>query len=190
MFQPSLSFLSQSIPEAVKTLASFRSLDDLPEPLMYAGVDMIEALMNCFPAAAEIYYPLHDGPETGKDFNHAEEALRYLTPVVETATYPLHTEHGTMSEDTPLAVALTPHEAMMLLRESYEDINANHNEAEWEVLYEVMLRLLEGHPELKATIEKGMDSGENFDYFAVAYAGMAAANDRADRVEPELAMAA
>lgn len=190
MFQPSLSFLSQSIPEAMKTLGSFRSLDHLPEPLMHGAVDMIEALMNCFPAAAEIYYPLHDGPETQKIFNHAEEALRYLTPAVEAATYPLHTEHGTLSEDTPLAVALTPQQAMMLLRESYEDVNANHVEHEWEVLYEVMLRLLEGHPQLKASVEHGMDSGENFDYFAVAYAGMAEANNRVDRVEPELAMAA
>lgn len=188
MFQPSLSFLSQSIPEAMKTLGSFRSIDHLPEPLMHGVVDMIEALMNCFPAAAEIYYPLHDAPENGADFNHAEEALRFLTPAFEAATYPLRTEHGTLSADTPLAVAQSPHQAMMLLEESYRDVNANHVEDEWEVLYDMTERLLEGHPSLKTSIDRGYDNGEpGFDYFAEAYRGIKAAN-RAS--QPRLALAA
>ncbi|MCO4263714.1 hypothetical protein NG697_12410 [Pseudarthrobacter sp. MDT3-26] len=192
MFQPSLSFLSQPIPEAMKTLSSFRSVDDLPETLVHGVVDTIEALMDCFPDVQREYHRIFDLNVTARndDFNCIETAQRLLAPAVEAATYPLQTEHCLMSVDTPLAEALTPDHAMMLLRESYKDVNANHNEHEWEVLYQLMLRLLDGHPELKATVEQGMDSGEDFDYFAVAYAGMAEANDRTDHVEPELAMAA
>lgn len=204
MIQPSLSFLAMPIPAALKVVASFRSIEDLPEPLLDGVVDTIEALMGCFPEAAAIYHPLDDAqaeavilhhlfPNDTKpapEFDRMAEAHRLLAPAVEAAIYPLITDHGTMLADTPLTVALAPGSAMMLLQECVGRTENIHADAEWEALYEMTGRLLDGHPALKASIEQRFDDDEpDFDFFAEAYEGMVEANKTLAQ-QPQLEMAA
>jgi hypothetical protein len=194
MMQPSLTFLTLSIPAAMKALDSFRSFDDLPDHLADGLIDMTEALMNCFPEAAAIYHPLHDdtaeaairhhlrqdGTPAAPAFNHSVEAYRILSPIVEKASYPISTEYGVMLADTPLTVALTPHQGMMLLQDCVGHANDIVVDDEFEALFVLTERLLEDHPAVKAAVEHGVGKDENgFDFFAEAYAGMTAATKAA-----------
>lgn len=187
MIQPSLTFLSLSIPAALKAIGSFRSLDGLPEPLIEGVIDTIEALMAVFPEAAVEYNAGVDS--LAEDFNHVAEAHRVLVPAVEAASYPLHTEHGVMLADTPLTATLSPHNAMALLRDCVGHAGSINDDDEWDGLYKMTERLLKDYPSIEASIEQRFEDDEpGLDFFREAYNGMVKAGTTEPRAE--LAMVA
>lgn len=192
MMQPSLSFLSLTIRDARDCLESFRNFDKLPEQLIDGVTCLVETLMNCFPDAQHEYHRLMDldtrRPRHLQNFNHTAEALRLLSPAVDAATYPLHTKYGIMLEDTRLFMALDPGNAMALLGEcSPSKINSALWDTEFDTLFDLTERLLEGHPALKASIEQRIDAREpGIDYIVEAYEGIVEAG-MAKRPELELA---
>lgn len=187
MFQPSLAFLSLSIPDAMKALGSFRTLEGLPNALSEGVIDTINALLDMFPDIAVEYYA---GMNADKDFNHVAEAYRLLMPAVEALSYPLHTENGVILADTPVTETLSPAAGLDLLGESYIDSGHNPNEYEYDALHTLTERLLDEHPSLKASIDQRFDAGEpDFDFLAEVYRGIWEAKEAAAPVA-ELAMAA
>jgi hypothetical protein len=188
MMHPSLTLLSLSIPEAMKTLACFNSFDDLPGQLSDGLIDMVEVLTNPFPDAQREYHRLVDLNSSNKDFNHAAEALRLLSPAVASATYPLQVEEGAMLEDTPLIAAMTRHQRMMLLGEFPHGDAEVLNDTDMDTLFDVTDDLLEAHPALKANLDKSLAAGEpGFHFFDQAYRGLVAATKA---FQPQLALAA
>lgn len=168
MIQPSLSFLALPIPAAMDVLGSFRTLEHLPQPLADGLIDMIEALMNCFPEATGEYYGRMDSLEEG--FNHAAVAFKVLTPAVEKASYPLQTHSGSMDEDTPLAMALSEHQALELLFECQEGHGPSQTDDEVDALLAVTDRMVEADPWVAAEFDRLMNADPaSFDYCGEAY---------------------
>lgn len=168
MTQPSLSFLALPIPAAMNVLGSFRTLEHLPGALADGLIDLIEALMNCFPEVAGEYYGPMDSLEEG--FNHVEVAFKVLTPAVEKASYPLQTPNGPMDEDTPLTMALSEHQAMELLFECQGVLGADVTDAELDALLGATDKMIEADQAVTAEFDCLMnDNSVSFDYCREAY---------------------
>lgn len=183
MIQPSLSFLALPIPAAMDVLGSFRTLEHLPAALRDGVIDLIEALMNCFPEVSGEYYGPMDRME--KDFNHVEAAFMVLTPAVEKAIYPLQTPHGLIDEDTPLASALTEDQGMDLLFECLAVLSADVTDAEVDALLGVTDRLVEAEPVVSEEFDRLMnDDSVSFSYCEVAYRLLSEAKLRPSAMQP------
>lgn len=186
MMQPSLSLQALTIREATDYIGSVRTLKPMPTRLRDGFVDMILALLDCFPKAAEKFYGLMNNG--GLDFNFATEAHRLLSPLVDQVTYPLHTEHEIMLEDTPLVMALSPASAMALLKECLGIEGHLDYEPDHDALFDMTQKMIDAHPSVLAVVDRELDDGfRNFDYYADSYALLTEAM-KAD--QSQLAMAA
>ncbi len=184
MMQPSLSLLTLTIREATNFLGSVRTLDAMPDRLQDGFVDMIMALTRCFPEAAEEFDYLTD--TSGLDFNFAAEAYRLVSPLVDQMTYPLHTEYGTMFEDTPLVMALAPGNALDLIKDCIGHEDHLTYEPDANALFDMTLKLTHTYPSIAAELDVLLDEG-GVGYYEEAYKLLTEALN-ADR--PQLAMAA
>lgn len=172
MSQPSLSLLSLSIPKAMKVLGSLKTIDYdcMPDSMADGFIDLIEGLMNCFPAGQAEFHDLVYKNSRNMDFNHAAEAYRILSPAAK-ASFPLAAEHGTMLANTPLTVALTPLQGTNLLGTCLDAVERAPAD-EFEAAFQLTERLLEGYPSVRAAVDQGVDASLQFDYFREAYKGL------------------
>jgi hypothetical protein len=166
LIQPSLSFLALPIPAALKCVASLSTLEHMPSPLRDGLVDTILALFNCLSEGTEEFDDLMDNG--GLEFNMAAEATRILSPLAEKVSYPLHTEYGTMLEDTPLVMVLAPGKAMDLLKECAEHEKSLRYDTDAQALFDMTWKLTHTYPSIADELDILLDEG-GVDYYAEAH---------------------
>jgi hypothetical protein len=193
MMQPSLSLLTLTIREATDFIGSVRTTDAMPDRLRDGFIDMMLAALDCFPDAADEFERLEF--RGGRGFNHAEEAFRLLSPLVDQVTYPLHTEHGIMLEDTPLVMALAPGSAMHLLEECLGLDEHLDYEPDANALFDMTRKMIDAHPSIAAVIDKKLDEDPwNFHFYADSYPLLKEAAVKKEEAmkadQPQLAMVA
>lgn len=168
MTHTSISFLTLTAPEAVDLIGSFRTIEHLPETMAEGVIDIMETIMSLLPAAAETYHALQDSMHLGEDFNHVQEAYRVLAPALQEATFPLDTAYGDFDLDSPLTLALAPHNAITLLRDLISE--ASMNDREFDAVASMVDRMLERFPFAKVVFDTLLDDpSSGFDYVADAH---------------------
>lgn len=113
--------LSLPLPEALKAIGSFNTLDYLPDSICEPVQDLVDTALACFPEAQAAFWELMDAQSSSQmegSFNYVLDAYRLLLPAVEGARYPLSAQNGVqdvvLDADTPLLVMLPKVQAMEL----------------------------------------------------------------------------
>lgn len=180
----SISFLTLTAPEAVEMMGSLQSIDQLPDAMADGVIDTIEALMALLPDAADEYHFLQDSGLLGAAFNHAREAHRVLVPALQSATFPLETARGPFDLDSPLALALSPLNALALLRDLAEDETLT--DREFDAVAAMVDALFGPYPAAKAIFEEQLETAKGFEYVADAHDLLTEAM-RAEASQPAMA---